>query len=140
MQNELNSNFETTGRCYKSVTCYARATHRYTQYKASSPPLGHLHLLLRRTRESYDEPTRALSLDHRILSPDKHHVEPVLRSYDPGQFLDTKLRRRSEIGHQGGGLQIELELGLILVKVAIWLFSTEEVGTIQEGQNVCDAD
>ena len=60
-------------------------------------------------------------------------MEPVLRSHDPEQFLDTKLRRRSEIGHQGGGLQIELELGLILVKVAIWLFSTEEVGNIQEG-------
>lgn len=60
-------------------------------------------------------------------------MDPVLRRYDPVQFLDTKLRRRSEIGHQGGGLQIELELGLILVKVVIWLFSTEEVGNIQEG-------
>jgi hypothetical protein len=36
-------------------------------------------------------------------------MEPVLRRYDLVQFLDTKLRRRGEIGYQGGGLQIELE-------------------------------
>lgn len=60
-------------------------------------------------------------------------MEPVLCRYDLVQFLDTKLRRRGEIGHQGGGLQIELEVGLILVKAVIWLFSTEKVGNIQEG-------
>jgi hypothetical protein len=63
-------------------------------------------------------------------------VEPGQRRYDLVQFLDTKLRCCREIGHQSGGLQIELESGLALMDAVadvILPLSTKDVGNIQEG-------